>query len=216
MRYLLDTLEDPFEMFPMQSVVRSFAVLANESENDRIERMHPWSSASPNYRTVEDEHEIEVVELLIGSAFVLGQAAIAQAVAIVKRIHEDARKPLWIPGSKDEIMETAAPEHNATGLSKISIINAAANYYKHRYEWWDDWSGPLKSKPTIDVVVKLGLLRNGDRNLQRALWALEIHPDNLTPLAQIIGEWRSQLAKEIETQLIDHRLLPVQPPQIWR
>jgi hypothetical protein len=32
--------------------------------------------------TVEDEHDIEVVELLIGSAFVLGQTAITQAVSI--------------------------------------------------------------------------------------------------------------------------------------
>jgi hypothetical protein len=133
-RFLLDTLEDPFEMFPMQSVVRSLASLADESEKDRIECADPWKSASPKYYAVEDEHDIEVVELLIGSAFVLGQAAITQAVSLVKRIHAEADKPSWIPNGKAQIMEMAPPVHYQTGFRKITLINAAANYYKHRYE----------------------------------------------------------------------------------
>jgi hypothetical protein len=215
MRYLLDTLEDPFELFPMNSVVRSLAGLADESENNRIERMHPWRSASPKYYTVKDERDIEVVELLIGSAFVLGQAAIAQAISLVKKTHEDAGKPPWIPAERIEIMKTAAPVHAGTGLSKIVIINAAANYHKHRYEWADDWSGPPNSKTTIDIVLKLGLGRNGDHNLERALRVLEISPADMTPLSGIIGEWREKLAKEIEASLISHHLLIARLPEVW-
>lgn len=75
-RSLLDHLEDPFEMFPMQSVSRSLAELIHATEESRFGRADPWKSASPKYYTVEDEHDIAVVDLLIGSAFVLGQAAI--------------------------------------------------------------------------------------------------------------------------------------------
>jgi hypothetical protein len=215
LRFLLDTLEDPFEMFPMQSVVRSLASLADESEKDRIERADPWKSASPKYYTVEDEHDIEVVELLIGSAFVLGQAAITQAISIVKRIHEEAGKPSWIPEGKAQIMEMDAPVHHQTGFGTITLINAAANYYKHRYEWWEDWSGPTASKPTIDIIVKLGLIPKGQRNLEHALRALEIFPRDLSPLGRLIGEWRIQLAKDLETKLVDHCFLLVRPPEIW-
>lgn len=214
-RFLLDTLEDPFEMFPMQSVVRSLASLADESEKDRIERADPWKSASPKYYTVEDEHDIEVVELLIGSAFVLGQAAITQAISLVKRIHEEAGKPSWIPEGKAQIMEMGAPFHDQTGFSKITLINAAANYYKHRYEWWDDWSGPPSSKPTIGIVLKMGLVPKGHHNLEHALRALEIFPRDVSPLGQLICEWRMKLAKDLETKLLDHHLQSPRPPEIW-
>jgi hypothetical protein len=214
-RFLLDTLEDPFEMFPMQSVVQSLASLADESEKNRIERADPWKSVSPKYYTVEDEHDIDVVELLIGSAFVLGQAAITQAISLVKRIHEKAGKPSRIPEGKAQIMEIGAPVHDPTGFRKITLINAAANYYKHHYEWWDDWSGPPSSKATIDIVVKLGLVPWGHHNLEHALRALEIFPRDLSPLGQLIGEWRIQLAKDLETQLVVHRLLLARPPEVW-
>src|ERR1035438_2103365 len=115
----------------------------------------------PKYYTVEDEHDIEVAEHFIGSAFVLGQATITQTVSLVKRMHEDAGKPSWIPSEKGKIMDTASPIHVETGLSKIAIINAVANYYKHRYEWWDDWSGPSNRSETINIAVQLGLTSTG-------------------------------------------------------
>jgi hypothetical protein len=215
LRFLLGTLEDPFELFPMQSVVRSLASLADESEKDRIERADPWKSASPKYYTVEDEHAIEVVELLIGSAFVLGQAAITQAISLVKRIYEEVGKPSWIPEGKAQIMEMGAPVHDPTGFRKITLINAAANYYKHRYEWWDDWSGPPVSKPTIDIVLKLGLDPKGHHNLEHALRALEIFPSDLSPLGQLIREWRIKLATDLETKLVHQHLLSPRAPEIW-
>jgi hypothetical protein len=68
LRYWLGRLEDPFEMSPMQSVGRALAESAKEREQGRFDRAPPWGVSSAYY-TVEDEHDIEVVELLIGSAF---------------------------------------------------------------------------------------------------------------------------------------------------
>ena len=34
---------------------------------------------------------------------------------------------------KDEIVGLESPIHSDTGLKKIPIINAVANYFKHRY-----------------------------------------------------------------------------------
>src|SRR5258708_5742366 len=72
--YWIDRLEDPFEMFPMQSVARALGEAAKEQEERRFGRASPWGVSSAYY-TVEDEHDIEVVEHLVGAAFVLGQAA---------------------------------------------------------------------------------------------------------------------------------------------
>jgi hypothetical protein len=198
--YLIERLEDPFEMFPMQSVTSSLGGLANKQEQSRFDRAGPWGTPTPKYYTVEDEHDIEVVGHFVGSAFVLGQATITQAVSLVKRMYEDAGKPSWIPSDKGGIMKTAAPIHPKTGLSKITIINAIANYYKHRYEWRDDWSGPPTSKPTIDIAVQLGLRPKGCHNMENALRELGIYPDNMVPLAQLVVAWREELAEHIRVE----------------
>jgi len=184
----------------MQSALSALAALTDQQDKRRFERAGPWG-VSPKYYTVEDEHDIEVVELLVGSAFVLGQAAITQAVSIIKKIREKAGKPPCVPCEKRGIMELVAPVHNETGLSKITIIDAAANYSKHHYEWSDDWSGPPGSKPTIDIVVKLGLGPKGYHNLEHALRELGMLPNNILPLAQLVGQWRAQLAAHIRKEL---------------
>jgi hypothetical protein len=199
--YWIDRLEDPFEMFSMQEVTASLGKLASESEKKRIERAG-WWGVSPKYNSVEDEHDIEVVEHVIGSAFVLAQAAITQAVSILSRMHEDAGRSVWIPKNKVDIMKTAAPVHAETGLSKIIIINTASNYYKHRYEWKDeDWEGPTYNKNwTIRTAAALGLGPKGYHNLEHALRELQIYPNNMAPLAQLVVTWREALADHIRAE----------------
>ncbi len=114
--YWVERLEDPFETFPMQSVMRSLADLADEQRERQFDRASLWGTPRP---TVEDEHDFQVVEHIVGSAFVLGQATITQAVSLVKRMRADARNPSWIPSDKREIMKTAAPIHPETGLSNL-------------------------------------------------------------------------------------------------
>ena len=133
------------------------------------------------------------MELLIGSVFVLGQAAITQAVSLVKRMHEVAGEPAWIPSDKESIMALESPIHAGTGLQKILIINAVANYFKHRHEWWDDWTGPKHSLKTIQIVSKLGLGPKGYHNLEHALRELEVYLPDMAPLAQLVVTWREQL-----------------------
>jgi hypothetical protein len=145
------------------------AEAAKEQEERRFRRALPWRVSSAYY-TVEDEHDIEVVEHLVGAAFVLGQAAITQAISILKRMHEEGGKPSWIPSDKVKIMEAAAPVHADTGLSKITIINAVADSYKHRYEWKDEeWSGPDIKNKTIRIAAAIGPGPKGYHNLEHAL-----------------------------------------------
>jgi hypothetical protein len=198
--YWIDRLEDPFERFPMQSVARALAEAAKEQEERRFGRASPWGISSAYY-SVEDEHDIEVVEHLVGAAFVLGQAAITQAISILKRMHEEAGKPSWIPSDKAKIMEVAAPVHSDTGLSKITIINAVADFYKHRYEWKDEeWSGPDIKNKTIRIGSAIGLGPKGYHNLEHALRELKIYLPNMAPLAQLVVTWRENLADYIRAE----------------
>lgn len=199
-RFLIERLEDPFEMFPMQSVSRYLARTVIDVEERRVERSDPWGASSP-YPTVEDEHDIEVAQLLIGSVFVLGQAAITQAVSLVKRMYQLAGSSSGIPTGKEDIMALESPIHVDSGLKKISLINAVANYFKHRHEWWDDWSGPEASLPTIRAVSRIGLSPSDQYNLETALLAFDIAPDNMVPLSQLVSEWREKLAANLRARL---------------
>ena len=106
-RFLLEILKDPFATFPMHSVSRELAGLINESDEGRLGRAGPWGVSSKFY-SVEDEHDIEVVHLLIGSAFVLGQVTITQTVSVVTKMDELAGKPSWIPRGRRAIMNAGA------------------------------------------------------------------------------------------------------------
>jgi len=68
-------------------VLKSMGALADKSDS-RSADCTGWGA--PRYCSVEDEHDIDVVEDHIGSAFVLAQTSTTQAVSILKRIYEDA------------------------------------------------------------------------------------------------------------------------------
>jgi hypothetical protein len=203
--FLLSRLEDPFEMFPMQSVSRSLADLVHETEEIRFERSAPMRGAAPKYYTVEDEHDIAVAGLLIGSAFVLGQAAITQTISIAKKIHDLAGKPSWLPHGKNTLMSTEASKHDKTGLSKITLIDAVANYFKHSYEWPDGWVGASqKQQDTINLVLVLGLAPSGDQNFETAMRELGVGAHDMAPLSVLVHEWRERLAAHFRGQMNKH------------
>jgi hypothetical protein len=149
---------------------------------------------------VEDEHDIEVVEHVIGSGFVLAQTSITQTVTIVKRMYEDAGCPGWIPKDKAVVLKTTAPIHPDTGFSKIAIINTAADYYKHRSEWKDEeWVESTKNK-TIASSMQLGLGLNGYHQMEHALRELQIYNYDRSPLGRLIGDWREALADHLRAE----------------
>jgi hypothetical protein len=181
---LLDALEDPFELFPMQSVARELSAIVNKSDQQRFERNGPMGVyVPPMLYSVQDEHDIAVVQLLVGSSFVLGQAAIAQAVSIAVKINELADRPAWLPHGKAALMSTEALVHDGTGLSTIVLIDAVANYVKHHYEWPDDWAGSSRAQTTIDIVRKLGLEPNDENNLPHAVREFGMTESDLSPMS---------------------------------
>lgn len=202
-RFLLDALEDPFEMFPMQAVATQLAALIDKSDEGRLER-NGWLGVSRRFYSVEDEHDVAATLLLIGASFVLGQAAIAQAVSIATKINELAGRPSWLPHGRAALMSTAAPVHDGTGLSTIVLIDAVANYFKHHYEWPDAWEGSARGQTTIDIVRRLGFEPKSEDNLPHAVRELGMTESDLSPMPMLIQEWREHLAEYLRNQLDRH------------
>ena len=201
---LLSTLEDPFSIFPLEEVSRELEELIDDKDN-RIAERAGWWGVSPKYRSVEDEHDLEVVRLFIGSTFVLGQTVITQTVSIATKLRNLAGDPSWLPSGKAHIMATEAIIHPATGLSKIALFDAVANYFKHHYEWPSNWSGAAEAQQrTINMLLKLGFVPESEENLHVALRNLGLSINKMSLMGSEIQEWRERLATSFRKQLYDH------------
>ncbi len=200
--WLLDQLEDPFTMFPVESVADTLFEAVDEAERGKWERIGPWEgSVARKYWSVEQEHCHEVMGLLVGAIFVLGQAAITQTVSILTELrrHPEARNV--IPKKKaSKLIAHAATEDN-TNLSKIVIVDAVSNYFKHVYEWPEQWSN-VRTKDsgaeTINIVLQLGM-EPGQMtdNLLLAADRLGLCQSNPRALARSIQEWREGWARAL-------------------
>lgn len=116
-------------------------------------------------------------------------------------MHEDAGRPAWIPKDKAVVLTTAAPLHSESGVSHIAIINTAADYYKHRFEWKEeDWIGTPPKNKTIASAVTLGLGPKGYHNMEHALRELKVYPSDMAQLGRIIGNWRESLADHLRVE----------------
>jgi hypothetical protein len=194
-------MEDPFNLFPLQTVSAQLSKLVDRSESALADRAG-WYGVSSKYRSIEDEHDLEVVQLLAGAAFVLGQAAIVEAISIATKIRELAGDPPWLPRDKSGLMRTAASIHAVTRESKITLINAIANYFKHHYEWPATWTGaPPRQQRTIDIVRKFGFSPQYEDNIEIALRGFGLAVNDLQPLATTVQSWREGLAEFIRTRL---------------
>jgi len=195
---LLDRLEDPFTMFPVESVSDTLFEAVDKVEILHAEGMGDWGVAR-KYWTVQDEHHHEEIGLLVGAVFVLGQAAITQSLSILNELRKHPAGQRAIPPSKAGILAAHAAEDAKTKLSKIVIINTAANYFKHVYEWPDDWNnipvdGPQKD--TINTALRLGMKPDDmTDNLFVAARCLGLSSRSARAIATTIQDWRESWAR---------------------
>jgi len=197
-RWLLDRLEDPFMMFPVESVSDRLFEAVGETEMRKSERMGPWGVAR-KFWSVEEEHYHQEIGLLIGAIFVLGQAAVTQTVSILSELRRHPEAQSVIPEHKGSRLGTHAPTETRTKLSEIVLINAVGNYFKHVYEWPERWDiVPTKGSQaeTIEIVLQLGMTPGEmTDNLLLAASTLGLHSGDPRALAKSIQDWQWSWAR---------------------
>lgn len=201
--WLLEQLEDPFTMFPVESVSNTLFTAVDEAEIRKSEEMGPWGVAR-KFWSVEAEHYHDQIGLLIGAVFVLGQVIITQTVSILGELRKHPEAQRVIPEKKSKILIEHAELDTETRLSQILIINAVSNYFKHVYEWPEEWS-TLHSKgvqaETISIVLQIGLAPGAmTDNLLRAADRLALSHTNPRAIARSIQAWREGWARVLYTE----------------
>jgi hypothetical protein len=203
-RHLLDKLEDPFTMFPMQGAADALYAAVSDAEAGQIECTSPFEAAARKFWSVEKEYYHEKVGLLIGALFVLGQAAITQTESVLNQLRRLPSGQRAIPDTKEGKLRQYAALEGRTELSEIVIINAVSNYFKHGYAWPEDWNlvarnGSKREADTIEIVRKLGMDPKSEMtdNLLHVAERLGLGPDNPRALTSSIQDWRESWARTL-------------------
>jgi len=160
------------------------------------------------YDAVLTEEYRALSEELLGSAFVVLQRILntaAQSAVKCSQLAADQTSSTQRVGHKGDayghgtkLVGTRTP---------AQLVNAVANYYKHKDEMgpWSGLSG--QSLRTINAVKTLGMVENRSDNLSAATSALGATESDLLPLLVGIATW----SKELEDQLRADANLPKVP-----
>lgn len=183
---------------------------AIEKSSSLVDEVENIQELMPEQRDATIDDEVEIVEYLLGTAFVLCQAYITEVVSRVKGLHKVAES--WgttlstTSNKKEDILRFGYAKNSS---SPVELIDAFANYFKHRDEWhwnWDKFSG--KQKATAKVIQEAGARSGSSGNLRQGSCALG-NPDftNTTIFLDILEQWHIGITdayhKELSQRLQD-------------
>ncbi|MBU0692626.1 hypothetical protein KKH18_12540 [bacterium] len=172
---------------------------------DRIESAK--SSGPTEYFDAVVDEECALVEDLLGISFVSCQTKIYKVTSYLVKVHDR----LGLSGKslckKQELPNRimGLDERAVAGkpITRIQLIHAAANYFKHHAEWkhfkWSKLTGhALKTVATLRCV---GIRRNTGilRNVARVLGNSEFH--NTLLFSGIVDEWAADALVRVEKEL---------------
>ena len=153
-------------MDPLDQVLEpiSDAIRAAGDRADRVDADDPWGDA-----VIDDE--CDLVENLLGAAFIACQTFIAAVVSAAMRLHKHKVKegsPVSADLAKKATLLRLGTPIDGRGVTDVELLDALANYYKHRSEWrLSDWAHPSGRKAaTIAVIKRAGLDAGTTGNLR--------------------------------------------------
>jgi hypothetical protein len=165
-------------------------------------------SRDPEFIETVVEEECDVVENLIGAAFVAGQAEITGVISPVMRLHKRAATDGHIltstDGTKSGIMRLGTPVRPSLPYSHVEVINAFANYFKHHDEWHVRWAALTGlAKQTADTIMALGATEGSTGNLRKGIEVLGIAKKyaDLVNVSGMVSDWANAVFTTYESEL---------------
>jgi hypothetical protein len=152
-----------------------------------------------------------LIEGLLGCAFVAAQTYIELVVSRIIWLHQRLKRYghdlTTTKEDKYEIIQKFSDLVPGTRHSKIELINAFANYFKHHEGWPQKWDDAIRDKKykaeyTIPVIRAVGVSEDSSDNCHKGLIALGIDPVfKVFKLAEILREWHTKLANAYKEEL---------------
>ena len=121
------------------------------------------------------DDETEIIEYLLGTAFVLCQAYITDVVSTAISFHEFANSEnISLETTTNQKQDILRFGHEGDSFSPAEVIDGFANYFKHRDEWGFNWQKlPRKDKEkTVKIIQSAGAESGCTGNLRQGSIAL--------------------------------------------
>ncbi len=139
---------------------------------------------------------LDLIENLLGLAFVAAQAYIVGTISDARRIAKAATG-----FSKHELLKIGTSTMLRSTTTQIELVDAVANYYKHHAEWSDrSRQGPHQR--TVDRLRSLGADETEPFLCIMAAESLhnECQGPELNTLLSIITEWRKAVINHAQSR----------------
>ena len=150
----------------------------------------------PGNEYSDDEPDPELVEGMIGAAFIVCQAQITAIVSAVKRIAR--HEPLSIPTTKPDILARGERIPGKT-YTKVAAIDHYANFFKHADEWDLENLRPNQRR-TADAIAELSGAPYGRGSVTKGLSIIvgdAPEPEQLREIQAVVERWGAQLLADI-------------------
>jgi len=188
-----------------------FAGLIRRSEKAR---RNAARQGNPDYAEAVAEREADYLEELVGASFLVLQTKIRRVTRAAERLAKFMREHhgLTMNGLDHQSIFGLGGNCRKTGHSRIALIWAVGNYYKHRDEWDAEvWKDPptgaqgrdphRQSRGTRRTVEKLGIVQHSPNNMRRALEFFGIKPySKCEVLAEKVQAWAKKVYQLAEKE----------------
>ena len=166
------------------------------------------------------DDELEMIENLLGVAFVACQVYITSIVSMVSkaRTKKSTDPRCRSLTTKKEILQYGNPSVNTTGktyVTQIQLMDAMANYYKHRDQWElafkEEFVGKEKynvsywkvekkknNRSTIKVLKAIGAVPNSSGNFRLAAEILGNEDYDVRSFVEILEAWGQRIKENCQ------------------
>lgn len=173
------------------------------------------STGNAEYIDAVVDDECDIIENLLGAAFVACQADITAVISHVNRMHKralsDGHRLASSDSSKAGMLALDNQLVATSTYSYVQVIDAAANYFKHRDEWrgsWTQFDPASRQGKTVAIITVVGAKQGSTGNMRTGVTALGIsNYRNLTILYEHIASWADNVATAYESELRNFNLI---------
>lgn len=150
----------------LEPLGHAIASADNALSDKNLTDLHPH-----HVEAIEDK-ETWIIENLLGAAFITCQTHISLVVSTVMGLHACVRKNSTAPLSccgdnKASVLSLGSPLVGHSGYTAVQVIDAAANYFKHRAEWDPEWKKlNTLQQMTADVLTAIGATPGSSGNMR--------------------------------------------------
>lgn len=173
------------------------------------------SSGDAEYIDAVIDDECDVIENLLGAAFVVCQADITAVISHVNHMHKrafaDGHRLSSSDNSKAGMLSLDNQLVATSPYSYVQVIDAVANYFKHRDEWrglWTQFPPASSQGKTVAIITVVGAEQGSTGNMRTGVTALGIsNYRNLTILYDHIASWADNVATAYESEIRSFNLI---------